>query len=277
MKLGVQYVSPLWFAATRMFLGALCLFAFLAVQKQLRLFARPDIPILVSVAVFQIGLPTALIHSGLLFLDAGRSAILVFTMPLWVAPMAVFVLGERLTRMKLAGLVFGLAGIAFLFNPLAFDFTDRSSLIGNSFMLMASLCFAIAIILVRRHPGTTPIIQLVPWQMLLGTIILVVSAATIEGVPDLRWSPALTAILAYNGPIASGFCFWAFLTVSRSLPAMDTALGSLGVPVIGVVSSALILGETLTPDAVTGLILILIGVLAVNRNDSNQEERAVTD
>ena len=270
MKLGVQYVSPLWFAATRMFLGALCLFVFLAAQKQLRPFARPDIPILVSVAVFQIGLPTALIHSGLLFLDAGRSAILVFTMPLWVAPMAVFFLGERLTRMKLAGLVFGLAGIAVLFNPLAFDFTDRSSLIGNGFMLTASLCFAIAIILVRRHPGTTPIIQLVPWQMLLGTIILVVSAATIEGVPDFRWSPALTAILAYNGPIASGFCFWAFLTVSRSLPAMDTALGSLGVPVIGVVSSALILGETLTPGAVTGLILILMGVLAVTSIKSNQ-------
>jgi drug/metabolite transporter (DMT)-like permease len=85
MKLGVQYVSPLWFAATRMGLGAFSLFAFLAAQKQLRPFARPDIPILISVAVFQIGLPTALIHSGLLFLDAGRSAILVFTMPLWVA------------------------------------------------------------------------------------------------------------------------------------------------------------------------------------------------
>ena len=85
------------------------------------------------------------------------------------------------------------------------------------------------------------------------------------------------AILAYNGPIASGFCFWAFLTVSRSLPAMDTALGSLGVPVFGVVSSALILGETLTAGAVTGLILILIGVLAVTRKDSNQEDRSVTD
>ena len=85
------------------------------------------------------------------------------------------------------------------------------------------------------------------------------------------------AILAYNGPIASGFCFWAFLTVSRSLPAMDTALGSLGVPVFGVVSSALILGETLTAGAVTGLILILIGVLAVTRNDSNKEDSSVTD
>ena len=172
--------------------------------------------------------------------------------------------------MNLAGLVIGLAGIAVLFNPLGFDFTDRSSLIGNGFMLMASLCFAIAIILVRRHPGTTPIIQLVPWQMLLGTVILVVSASAIEGAPDFQWSPALTAILAYNGPIASGFCFWAYLTVSRSLPAMDTALGSLGVPVIGVVSSALILGETLTPGSVMGLILILMGVMAVTRTESNQ-------
>jgi len=253
-----------------MFLGCLSLFAFLAAQRQLRLFTRPDIPILVSVAVLQIGLPTALIHSGLLFLDAGRSAILVFTMPLWVAPMAVFFLGERLSRMKLAGLVIGLAGIAVLFNPLAFDFTDRAALIGNGFMLVASLCFALSIILVRRHPGRTPIIQLVPWQLLLGSIFLVVSAAAIEGVPDYQWSPGLIAILAYNGPVASGFCFWAYLTVSRNLPAMDTALGALGVPLIGVVSSTLILGETLTLGMVTGLILILMGVLAVTGNESQQ-------
>jgi len=139
-------------------------------------------------------------------------------------------------------------------------------------MLVASLCFAIAIILVRRHPGTTPVIQLVPWQLLLGSIFLVVAAAAIEGVPEYRWSPALVAILAYNGPVASGFCFWAYLTVSRNLPAMDTALGALGVPLIGVASSAMILGEALTAGTVTGLILILMGVMAVTGTEPRHEK-----
>lgn len=264
MKMGLQFVTPLWFAATRMFLGALCLFAFLALKGRVRLPGRGEIPILVFVAVFQIGLPTGLIHAGLSFMDAGRSAILVFTIPLWVAPMAVLALGERLTRMNVVGITMGLAGIAVLFNPLSFDFSNSLALTGNGFMILASMSFAVAIILIRRHSWTGPIIQLLPWQMLLGTAILVIAAAAIEGRPNFEWSPLLVAILAYNGPIASGFCFWAYITVSRNLPAMSTALGSLGVPVLGVLSSALILGEVISLIIVSGLILISMGVLAIN-------------
>ncbi len=263
MKMGLQFVTPLWFAATRMFLGTLCLFAFLALKGGVRRPGRVEIPILVSIAVFQIGLPTGLIHTGLSFMDAGRSAILVFTIPLWVAPMAFFALGERLTRMNVVGLAMGLAGIAVLFNPLSFDFSNPSALIGNGFMFLASMSFAVAIILIRRHTWTGPIIQLMPWQMLLGTAILVVAAAAIEGDPGFEWSAPLIAIMAYNGPVASGFCFWAYVTVSRNLPAMSTALGSLGVPVLGVLFSALILGEEISLIIVSGLILISMGVLAI--------------
>lgn len=263
MKMGLQFVTPLWFAATRMFLGTLCLFAFLALKGRVRLPGRNEIPILVSIAVFQIGLPAGLIHTGLSFMDAGRSAILVFTIPLWVAPMAFFALGERLTRMNLVGLAMGLAGIAVLFNPLSFDFSNPSALIGNGFMFLASMSFAVAIILIRRHTWTGPIIQLMPWQMLLGTALLVVAAAAIEGDPGFEWSAPLIAIMAYNGPVASGFCFWAYVTVSRNLPAMSTALGSLGVPVLGVLFSALILGEEISLIIVSGLILISMGVLAI--------------
>jgi len=263
MKMGLQFVTPLWFAATRMFLGTLCLFAFLALKGRVRLPGRSEIPILVSIAVFQIGLPAGLIHTGLSFMDAGRSAILVFTIPLWVAPMAFFALGERLTRMNGVGLAMGLAGIAVLFNPLRFDFSNPSALTGNGFMILTSMSFAVAIILIRRHTWTGPIIQLLPWQMLLGTALLVIATAAIEGSPNFEWSAPLVAILAYNGLIASGFCFWAYITVSRNLPAMSTALGSLGVPVLGVLFSALILGEEISPIIVSGLILISIGVLAV--------------
>ncbi len=272
MKLGVQHMPPLWFAATRMFLGSLFLFGLLAFQGRLRLPARSDRKILVTIAIFQISLPTALMHTGLLFLEAGRSAVLVFTMPLWVAPLGFFVLKERISVIKLAGLALGLAGVAVLFNPFAFDFTNRSLLIGNSFMLIASFSFAIAIILVRSNPGVAPIIQLVPWQLLLSSVLLAITALSIEGTPEIRWSASLIAIMAYNGPIASGFCFWAYLTVTSSLSAMNTAIGSMGIPVIGVVSSALILGESLTLNVISGLVLILLGVLAVTLNDFSRSE-----
>lgn len=263
MKLGLQYIPPLWFAATRMLLGSICLFAFLAIQGQVIRPGRPELSILISVGVFQIGLPSALIHVGLLYAEAGHSAILVFTIPLWVAPMAVVVLGERMSLVKLAGLAAGLAGIALLLNPLNLDLGDRAMLVGNGFMLLASVSFAVAIIIVRRHDWTVPIIQLMPWQMLFGTGIIAAAAIVIEGDPAIQWSAPLVAVLAYNGPVASAFCFWAYVTVSRNLPAMNTALGSLGVPVIGVFASALILGESLSLIDISGLILISAGVLTV--------------
>ena len=83
-------------------------------------------------------------------------------------------------------------------------------------------------------------------------------------------SASLIAVMVYNGPVASGFCFWAYVTVSRNLPAMSTALGSLGVPVLGVLFSALILGEEISLIIVSGLILISIGVLAVTVGDLKQ-------
>ncbi len=274
MKLGLEYVTPLWFAATRMFLGTLCLFAFLALQGNLAWPRRNEFLILISVGVFQIGLPSGLIHAGLQYMEAGRSAILVFTIPLWVLPLAFLFLGERPTKAKLGGLALGLAGIGVLFNPLAFDFGNLDSLIGNGFMILASFSFAIAIILIRRHTWTSPIIQLIPWQMLLGTGILYAAAVIVEGAADIHWTKPLVLIMVYNGMVASGFAFWAYITVSRTLPAMSTSLGSLGVPVLGVAASALILGEVLTFTTISGLVLISIGVLAVTLDDLRRAKNA---
>ena len=77
MKMGLQFITPLWFAATRVFLGALCLFAFLALKGGVRLPGRGEISILVSVAVFQIALPTELIHTGLILISIGVLAVTV--------------------------------------------------------------------------------------------------------------------------------------------------------------------------------------------------------
>jgi drug/metabolite transporter (DMT)-like permease len=266
--MGLDHLSPLWFAATRMGLGTLCLFVFLAAQGLLVWPGRREVGITVAIGVLQIGLPTALLHTGLVYVEAGRSAILVFTMSLWVAPMAYFVLDEKLTAMKVCGLALGLAGILTLFNPLTFPFSDRAMLTGNAFMLLASVCFAVAIVIIRRHRWTVPIVRVIPWQMLLGTVLLAFAAAAIEGRPDIRWSGALVAIMAYNGPIASAFCFWAYVSISRSLPAMSTAIGSLGVPVVGILSSSLMLDEGFGFSKIAGLVLISLGVAAVTIGDS---------
>lgn len=277
MKVGLESITPFWFAASRALMGAACLFAVLLWQGRFRLPPRRDLPVVVSIGLFQIAVALALIHFGLKFVDAGRSAILAYTFPLWVAPLAVVLLGEHLSRAKIGGLALGLGGIAVMFSPTAVDFTDPDSLLGNGLLLLASLNWAVAVVHIRGHTWEAAPIQLMPWQLLLGGVILVAIAAAFEGAPAPDWSPGLIAVLAYNGPIASAFCFWAYVTVAKRLPAMSTALGSLGVPVTGALTSAWFLGDDLGLHKISGLALISLGVVLVTVVDLQRSKQGAKE
>ena len=133
---------------------------------------------------------------------------------------------------------------------------------GNVMLLAGAISWAVCIVHIRKHHWQLTPLQLMPWQMLLAGVALAVVAAVTEPASLIDWSPELALVMAYNGPIASAFCFWAYVTVARALPAITTALGSLGVPVVGVLSSTLMLGETLSATKVVGLSLI-IGSVAI--------------
>jgi drug/metabolite transporter (DMT)-like permease len=103
--------------------------------------------------------------------------------------------------------------------------------------------------------------------------VLLVLAFAFEGDARIAWSGELVAILLFNGPVATAFCFWAVVTVQRSLPAISTSLGLLGVPTAGVILSALLLGETLSLTRVGGLALIVGGMALVNLADLRASRR----
>jgi drug/metabolite transporter (DMT)-like permease len=271
MKFGLGYIGPLWFAAIRILTGAACLFVLLAAQRRLELPRHTDLPVIVSVGGLQIGLSMALMHIGLQFVEAGRSAILFYTTPLWVTPMAMIALDERLGLARAVGLALGLSGVAVLFGPGTFDFGDRDALLGNALLLGAAIVWAAVIVHIRWHQWTMSPLALMPWQMLFGGVLLALVAGAFEGAADIRWSAALLAVLIYNGPIASAFCFWAIVSVSRGLPAISTTLGSLGVPVVGVVSSAIALGEPPSLGNIAGLVFITAGVASVAVADLRQK------
>ncbi|MBK1696515.1 DMT family transporter [Rhodovibrio salinarum] len=273
MKLGLQSITPFWFAAARMAMGAVTLFGVLAATGRLRLPRRADMPIVITVALLQMASFLSLVNLALLTVDAGRSAILAYTTPLWVTPVAVFLLGERLSARKGAGLILGLTGVAVLFNPLGFDWSNPDVVAGNAFLMLAALGWAIAILHTRRHTWTSSPLQLAPWQMLTALPVLLAFAFVFEGDAQVTWSSELIAILVFNGPLATAFGFWAVVTVQRSLPAISTSLGLLGVPTAGVIMSTLFLGETLSATRLGGLALIVGGMALVNLADLRARRR----
>ena len=256
MKLGLTYIPPLHFALLRMLLGALAMFAVAALAGELRVPARADWPIVLSVGVLQMSGFMALGFFGLLYVGSGRAAILAYTTPLWVLPLSVWVLGERLTGAKLLAFALGLAGVAVLFNPAGFDWSDRTVLFGNGLLLLGAALWALQIVHVRRHRWVGTPLSLVPWQQTVAVAVLLPLALLFEHDAALRWTPQSIAILAYNGPLATGFCFWAMLTVTRALPAVTTSVGSLATPVVGMLAGALWLHEPLSWTNTGGLLLI---------------------
>ncbi len=263
MKIGLAHMQPLWFAALRLSLGVLCFAVVLVPRRRLRLPSRADLPVVVSVGLLQMAVFMAVVNTALQWVPPGRSAILAYTTPLWVAPGAALFLGERLTRARLAGIGLGLAGVAVLFNPLGFDWHNRTALAGNGLLLAAALIWAAAIVHVRGHRWQAPPLELAPWQMAIGLLPLILLAWAVEGPPRADTSPQFLAVVAYNGPLSTAFAYWAAVSVNRMLPAVTVSLSFLCVPVVGLLASSLTFGEPLTATNLGGLALILAGVAVV--------------
>src|SRR5690606_5651732 len=102
-----------------------------------------------------------------------------------------------------------------------------------------------------------------PWQLAGSTIILLAVALTMEGVPRIDWSLPLAGIVAYQGMLASGIALWAQIVVLRNIDPVSANLTMMGTPAVGVISSAIFVGEVISFELAAGLVLIVAGV-AVN-------------
>ena len=260
---GILYhLPPLSAVAIRSAIATVALFAIAAGQRRLTLPSRADLPVLLSICLLHMVGFAVLVSIGLLYVPVGRSVVLAYTTPLWVTPGAALFLGERLTARRAVGVVLGLAGLAVMFNPLAFAWHDRGALIGNGALLLAAVLWAASILHIRAHRWRAAPFDLIPWEMTLATLVLGALAWPIDGWPRTEWTPNLIWLLLYSALPGSALAFWAAAVASRNLPAMTTSLGLLAAPVIGIATSALAFGET--PTLTLGLAVALIaGGIAV--------------
>ncbi len=270
MKIMLLDITPLWLGAIRMGVTGAVLFAVLGLSGRLRTPNRQDAPVLISVGVFMFGIYSILTMIGLSHAQAGRAAILTFVTPLWVTPLAIVILGERLSRLKAAGLVFAVGGLGVLFNPLGFDWSRTDVVIGNGLLLLASMSWAMTIIHLRTHRWRLSPLELGPWQLLVATAVIAPAALSIEGLPNVTWTAELAALLVFAGPLATTLTVWGAIVVMRSLPATTNSLAFLATPVMGMLASALVLGEKFTATNVAGLVLIVSGLGCVAISDTRR-------
>ena len=260
MKLGLDSSGPLWFAVLRVATAGTVIGGIALVTGRLRFPPRKDWSVIVSVGAGGIALNLVLVFTALQFVPAGRSSVLVWTAGLWTVPIAAIALGERMTVRRWIGLIIGMFGIVFLFEPWQFAWSEGDIVLGHALLIASAVLQAAVIVHTRAHRWQTGPTAALPWQMLLAATLLLGFAIVRTGAPDIDWSFGFGAIVGYQALLATGFAAWAKQMVTLSLRATTVSLVLMAVPLVGLVSSVVILNERVSWAGFVGVAGIAIGV-----------------
>jgi drug/metabolite transporter (DMT)-like permease len=254
-KQALDYAPPFAFAAERSIGGALALFVVLKfLGKPLKLIA-PSTTLAIGLAQITgfMALSTwALVEGG-----PGKTAVLIFTMPIWVLLLAWPILGERIRGPQWLAAISTLAGLLLIIEP----WNMHTSLFSKFLGVTAALCWAIGTVLIKRLRARQPVdlLSLTAWQMLLGAVPLILFAFMIPEHPT-TWSAAYIGILVFMSLISTAMCWWLWITLLDRVPAWEASLSVLGTPVVAIVSARLTLGEDFTFGEAMGILLIGAGL-----------------
>lgn len=243
MKLAVVGFSPWQFRAACAAFGIVALFAIARLQGH-RVMPPPGLwRSLCFAGILNVSGWQVFSASALQYIPSGRAAILAYTMPLMTAVLSVPLLGERLTMRIVAALVLGMAGMALLLPPGLLEAED-DQLLGILLMLGAALSWGLGTIYLKhlKLPLSTTVIT--AWQFVFALPPMFVGAL-FEPWPDparLTWPVLLGAI--YASTLAVAYGYWAWFRLVEVLPATIASIATLATPVVGVLSGALVLGES---------------------------------
>jgi drug/metabolite transporter (DMT)-like permease len=245
LKMGVSELAPLTFRSLTLPFAALGMLAFARLAGHSIRITRMHWPHLGALALFNVTGWNGFVLFGVQQLPAGRSSILAYTMPIWATAIAALVLHEPISRRKLAGLALGAAGMAVLLGEQIL--VVRAAPFGALMILIAAILWAYGTVLLRKWKPAVPQNALSGWIMLVGWVPLALMAPFFDPQPLGAELAQLSSrgwfSIVYNIFLAGTLANLAWFMLARTLPVAISSLSSLPVPVVGVLSGMILLGE----------------------------------
>ena len=220
---------------------------------------------LLLVSTLAIGGWTAFMGLALVWLGASEAAVLGISIPVWVAFLARPILGERLSLLRALSLMVALAGIAVLIGGNGLD-ASIAKLPGIIFALTGAVCVALGTVLTKHFPLAMPPLSLAAWQVGLGCLPVAIVGLAIEQPQVAALSSIGWASMVYITLIQFCLCYVCWFAALERLPAATASIGTLLVPVVGVLAAAAMLHEPLGLREVAALVITLGGVAVALRS-----------
>jgi drug/metabolite transporter (DMT)-like permease len=264
VKEGLRYFPPLTYGSLRLLTGLATMVLILLPSRRLRRPPRADTSVILSVSLIQMAASILIMNFALQAVPAGRSSVLAYAMPLWVAILLWVFFRIVPARRELLGIALGIMGVLILVNPSVIDWGVPAEVAGTLALTAYGIMWAGVTIHIRRHTWHAAPLDLQPWMLLIATVPVTVAALLLEPGRAITWTPAAVLILLYSGPLATAFAYWASQSITRSLGPIASAMGFLATPIVGLVAGAVLLHETLGLADVAGFGLVIAGIAATS-------------
>ncbi len=250
--LAVREVSVWTFRAIGVTLAGVCLLVVARLRGQSLVIERRHWPVICVATFFYLILWNIATAYAAIMLPSGQAAVLGFTMPLWLALISWAVLGERMSGRLLLAVALGGAAVALLMVPSFKAYADAP--LGLLYGLVAGLGWAIGTLLLKRSKVDVPATVLTGWQLLITAVPTVVGALILG---DGHWfmpSTQTIAVILYIAlvPMCIGNVCW--FAIVGMLPANVAGLSSILVPVVAMISGAIVHAEPLGPIQIAAML-----------------------
>ena len=265
MKQSLEYMQPFTFVALRNAIAAMVLLPFILSHSSYKHsnFRNPHYFI---VGILQTTAMMAFIIYGMKFVTAGKTSVIVYTMPVWTSLMLHFLLKERLNNAKWVGVVLGIIGTIFILGWDAVSSQNKQTIFGELLIVFAAISWAAANIWNRKKLRNHNPFVVNGYQLFYGAAFLIILAYLFEGSFKVDWNYHSIFIILFTGIVASAinFSIWFFLINKFDINV--TTFSSLLVPVVGLIFDRIILGTNLDVGVLIGGVLIVLSIYKISKS-----------
>ncbi len=263
IKIGLDSVPPFYGVAIRFMIATIILGFMVVIRRESIPLTKHAFFLYGSLALLSFSFPYALVYWGEQYISSGLASILFAAYPFVVALCSHFVLrNERLNMYKVTGIGLGFAGILVIFwSDLDLGSASTS---GMAAILLSTVMQGTSLVIVKRHNSSLSPTALTFGGMVLGEIILLAIALSVESFSSVALDAKGIGSIVYLGTFGSVVTFVTYYWLLKHVEAVYLSLVSFVTPVLAVVLGAVALGEELSSRVVAGGAFILLGIVSSN-------------